>query len=370
MSVLFETITVGTHLLANRIAMAPLTRSRSKGNVPTALAPIYYGQRAEAGMIVSEGTAISPTAIGYLDVPGLWTAEQVEAWKPVTQIVHDKGGTMFAQLWHVGRVSHVSTQPYREAPVSSTATIAANSQAFGLRDDGTPALVDVSKPRALSTEEVANVVGDFAAAALNAVAAGFDGVEIHGANGYLVEQFLNPRVNDRTDAYRGDTVAGRTRFVLEVVDAVIAKIGADRTAIRFSPYGELHDMPAYPEMEETYLYLAEELTKRGIAYIHLMDQSSRGSTGTPLEFLAKFRVRFAGAIILAGGMTRERAEAMIDQGIIDIAAFGEPFIANPDLVARLQNGWPIVKSDRALHYGGGAHGYTDYPVYATGAAAA
>lgn len=370
MSILFDPITIGIYHLANRIAMAPLTRSRSKGNVPTALAPVYYGQRAAAGLIVSEGTAISPSAIGYLDVPGLWSAEQVEAWKPVTRTVHDKGGTMFAQLWHVGRVSHVSTQPNRAAPVSATATIAAASQAFGLRDDGTAALVDVSKPRALSTQEVGGVVEDFATAAVNAIAAGFDGVEIHGANGYLVEQFLNPRVNDRTDAYRGDTLAGRTRFVLEVVDAIIAKIGADRTAIRFSPYGELHDMPAYPELEETYLFLADELSKRGVAYIHLMDQSSRGSTGTPAAFMAKFRAHFAGAIILAGGMTRARAEAMIEQGTIDIAAFGEPFIANPDLVARLRNGWPIVTSDRALHYGGGAHGYTDYPVYAAGETAA
>jgi 2,4-dienoyl-CoA reductase-like NADH-dependent reductase (Old Yellow Enzyme family) len=361
---LFEPVVMGGHKLANRIAMAPLTRSRAGAdNVPSGLAPLYYSQRAEAGLIVTEGTAISPNAIGYLDVPGLWSTEQVEAWKPVTKAVHDRGSVIFTQLWHVGRVSHVSTQPDRTAPVSSTARIAANSQAFGLGEDGAAALVDVSKPRALTTAEVQVVIEDFVRAARRAIDAGFDGIELHGANGYLIEQFLNPRVNDRTDAYRGDTLEGRTRFLLETLDAVIAELGAERVAVRLSPFGELHDMPAYPEIEETYLNLADEFSRRGIVYVHLMDQSTRGSTATPTEFLARFRARFHGALILAGGMTAGRAEEMIDAGLIDIAAFGEPFIANPDLVTRLRNSWPIVKSDRALHYGGGAHGYTDFPTY-------
>ncbi|WP_342249134.1 alkene reductase [Sphingomonas sp. OTU376] len=364
MSKLFEPFAMGSHRLANRIAMAPLTRSRARPhNVPSDLAPLYYAQRGEAGLIVTEGTAISPNAIGYLDVPGLWTAEQVEAWKPVTKAVHERGAVIFTQLWHVGRVSHVSTQPGRAAPVSSTSRIAADSQAFGLRDDGTAALVDVSTPRALTTEEVRGVTADFVRAARNAIEAGFDGIELHGANGYLIEQFLNPNVNDRTDAYRGDTLEGRTRFLLETLDAVIAAIGAERTAVRLSPYGQLFDNPAYPEIEETYLYLADEFSRRGIAYVHLMDQSTRGSTGTPPDFLAKFRTHFKGTLILAGGMTRERAEQMIDAGLIDVAAFGEPFIANPDLVTRLRNRWPIAESDRTIHYGGGARGYTDFPVY-------
>lgn len=364
MSKLFEPFVMGGRTLANRIAMAPLTRSRARpGNVPSELAPLYYGQRAAAGLIVSEGTAISPSAIGYLDVPGLWNADQVAGWKPVTQAVHAGGGTIFTQLWHVGRVSHISTQPDRAAPVSPTARIAADSQAFGLRDDGTAALVDVSAPRALSTDEVRGVIADFVQAARNAMDAGFDGIELHGANGYLIEQFLNPNVNDRTDAYRGDTLEGRTRFLLETLDAVIGAIGAERTALRLSPYGQLHDMPPYPELEETYLYLAEQFSQRGIAYLHIMDQSTRGSTATPADFLAKLRARFHGTLILAGGMTAQRAGTMIGQGLIDIAAFGEPFIANPDLVDRLRHGWPLAPSDRALHYGGGAHGYTDYPVY-------
>lgn len=223
--------------------------------------------------------------------------------------------------------------------------------------------LDVSAPRALSTEEVRGVIADFAQAAANAVEAGFDGIELHGANGYLIEQFLNPLVNDRTDAYRGDTLEGRTRFLLEAVDAVIARIGADKTAIRLSPYGGLFDMGTYPEIEETYLYLAGELSRRGLAYIHLMDQKSRGSAAIPEAFLARFRARFHGVLILAGGMTRERAEQHLANGLIDIAAFGEPFIANPDLVERLRNDWPLAQADRTLHYGGGAEGYTDHPSY-------
>ncbi len=371
MSDLFTSVALGGHTLANRIVMAPLTRSRARpGNVPSDLAPLYYGLRADAGLIVTEGTAISPTAIGYLDVPGLWNAAQVAAWQPITEAVHQRGGTIFTQLWHVGRVSHVSTQPGRAAPVSATARTAANAQAFGLHDDGTAALVDVSQPRALTTNEVRGVIADFAAAARNAMDAGFDGIELHGANGYLIEQFLNPGVNDRSDEYGADTLENRTRFLLETLDAVIAAIGPERTAIRLSPYGQLHDMPLYPELEETYLYLAGQFAQRGIAYLHIMDQSSRGSSATPADFLVRLRARFTGPLILAGGMTAARADAMIAEGLIDLAAFGEPFIANPDLVERLRHGWPIVKSDRAIHYGGGAHGYTDFPTYAEQGAAA
>lgn len=371
MSKLFEPYMMGEIALPNRVAMAPLTRSRARaGNIPSDLAPLYYGQRASAGLIVAEGTAISPNAIGYLDVPGLWSDEQVAAWKPVTKAVHDRGSAIFCQLWHVGRVSHVSTQPERAAPVSSTNRAAANSSAYGVNEDGVAALIDVSPPRALITSEVAGIIADFVRAARNAIEAGFDGIELHGANGYLIEQFLNPHVNDRTDVYRGDTLEGRSRFLLDTLDAVIAAIGSARTAVRLSPYGKLHDMPAYPEVEETYLHLAEQLSRRKIAYLHIMDQSTRGSTATPIDFLSKLHARFDGTMILAGGLTAARAEAMIDEGLIDIAAFGEPFIANPDLVERLRHGWPIEKFDYGLHYGGGAHGYTDYAPYPAGSSAA
>lgn len=363
MTDLFEPFTMGAHPLANRIAMAPMTRSRNPDGVPDDQTASYYAQRASAGLIVTEGTPISPSAEGFLYIPGLYTPEQVEGWRAVTDAVHAKGAVIFSQLWHVGRVSHVSNQPGGIQPVSSTSQIARNSQAWGLTADGTPGAVDVSAPRALTTGEVYGVIADFADAAARAVEAGFDGVELHGANGYLIEQFLNPTVNDRDDAFRGDTLEGRTRFVLATIDAVIARIGAERTAIRLSPYGGLFDMGQYAEVEETYLFLADQLAKRGIAYVHLMDQKSRGSSALPPEFLARFRAHYDGTLILAGGMTRARAEALLAHGQIDMAAFGEPFIANPDLVDRLRNGWPLSEPDRALHYGGAAHGYTDYPTY-------
>lgn len=369
MTQLFKPFAMGDRKLTNRIAMAPMTRSRNPDGVPNELNALYYSQRADAGLIVTEGTVISPGAQGFLFNPGLYTPQQVDGWRKVTDAVHAKGGTIFTQLWHVGRVSHVSIQPGGIQPVSATARTARNTKAWGYTADGTPGAVDVSEPRALATGEVHGLIADFAEAAANATDAGFDGVELHGANGYLIEQFLNPTVNDRTDEFRGDTLEGRTRFALDAIDAVTARIGAHRTAIRLSPYGGLGDMAQYPELEETYLYLADELSKRNLAYVHLMDQSSRGSSATPADFLAKFRHRYAGVLILAGGMTRARAEQLIDEDLVDIAAFGEPFIANPDLVTRLENNWPLATSDRAHHYGGGAKGYTDYPTY-TGEAAA
>ncbi|ATB43898.1 alkene reductase [Cystobacter fuscus] len=364
MSKLFEPVALGGRTLSNRIAMAPMTRARSPDGIPNESNALYYRQRASAGLIVTEGTPISPAAEGFLYIPGLYKPEQVAGWRKVTTAVHEAGGTLFTQLWHVGRVSHVSIQPGGVSPVSSTTRTAHNSQAWGLRADGTPGPVDVSPPRALTTQQVRETSQDFVKAAGNAIAAGFDGVELHGANGYLFEQFLNPWVNDRGDEYGAQRLENRVRFLLETVDAVVARIGASRTAIRLSPYGGLFDMPAYAEVEETYLHIARELSARGIAYVHLMDQKSRGSAAIPAGFLQKFREAYSGTLILAGGMTRERAEEMIHAGLIDIAAFGEPFISNPDLVERLRQGWPLRPADRSLHYGGDAHGYTDYLTYA------
>jgi 2,4-dienoyl-CoA reductase-like NADH-dependent reductase (Old Yellow Enzyme family) len=363
MSKLFEPFALGGRRLANRIAMAPMTRARNPDGIPNELNALYYRQRASAGLIVTEGTPISPEAEGFLSIPGLYKPEQVAGWRKVTTAVHEEGGTIFTQLWHVGRVSHVSIQPGGASPVSSTAQTARNSQAWGLRADGTPGPVDVSAPRALSTQEVRATVQDFVKASEKAIAAGFDGVELHGANGYLFEQFLNPWVNDRRDDYGAKRLEDRVRFLMETVDAVVAHVGASRTAIRLSPYGGLFDMPAYSEIEKTYLHIARELSTRGLAYVHLMDQKSRGSAAIPADFLSKFRKAYSGTLILAGGMTRERAEEMINQGLIDIAAFGEPFISNPDLVERLRHGWPLRPADRSLHYGGGARGYTDYPTF-------
>jgi len=360
---LFDAYDLSGVPLKNRAVMAPMTRARAPGYVPTDDTVRYYRQRSGAGLIVTEGTPISREGNGFVDCPGLWNDEQVTAWRKVTDAVHDLGGVIFTQIWHVGRMSHTSLQENGAAPVSSTNRPAAGCSAFGYDADGNPAFVAASTPRGLGTDEVPRVVADFARAATNAVAAGFDGVEIHGANGYLVEQFINGAVNDRTDAYGGDTVEHRARFALDVVDACIAAIGAAKVGIRLSPFGRLHDLGDFEGEEETFLYLACELGKRNIAYVHIMDQASRGAPAMPDGFLARFRAAYGGTLILAGGLDLAKANAMIAGGLIDLAAFGAPYIANPDLVDRYRHGWPVAKADQATYYGGDARGYTDYPFY-------
>ena len=358
--------------LTNRFVMAPMTRSRAPEDIATEQIALHYTQRGTAGLIVSEGTPISREGQGYLFNPGIFTSAQIKGWKLVTDSVRSVGGRMFAQLWHVGRVSHTSIQDNSKAPVSSTDKPAQGAIAFGYTENGEPGFVATSTPRALETDEVARVVEDFAQAAANAVAAGFDGVEIHGANGYLIEQFLNPLVNDRTDRYSAKTLEDRLRFVFEVVDAVVARIGANRVGIRISPYGQLFDMPIYPQIDETYSALCAGMGERGIAYVHVMDQThfflaAEGSDKQEqaLRELLKHCKSQLGdtALILAGDMTLERAQDLLDAGLIDLAGFGQPFIANPDLVARLKNGWPLTAPDRDTYYGGGTKGYVDYPPY-------
>lgn len=359
---IFEPVTLGSLQLKNRISMAPMTRARNADGIPNNDNAVYYSQRAGAGLIITEGTAISDTAKGVLYIPGLYTAEQVEGWKIVTKAVHEKGSTIFTQLWHVGRVSHTSNQPNGISPVGPSDIQAATSFAWGYDENGKEGPVISSKPRALSTNEVKDVVNDFAKAAKNAMKAGIDGVEIHGANGYLIEQFLNPFVNNRKDEY-GGTIENRSRFLLEIVDAVIEVLGNEKTAIRLTPYGGLGDLPHYDEIEATYQYLAKELAKRNLAYVHLMDQQSKGSHALPDGFLERFRSWYDGTIILAGSMTREKSEKLINAGTIDVAGFGEPFISNPDLVERLENNWELTPPDRNLYYGLGNHGYTDWETY-------
>ncbi len=370
---LFEPFQLSNIPLANRIVMAPLTRSRAPDDVANETVALYYTQRATAGLIVSEGTPISREGQGYLFNPGIYTPAQIAGWRLTTQSVHSIGARMFAQIWHVGRVSHPSIQEGGIAPVSGSSKIAEGATAFGFDAAGKPALVPTTQPRQLATEEVARVVQDFANAAANAIEAGFDGVEIHGANGYLLEQFLNPLVNDRTDQYGADTMDNRLRFALDVVDAVVAKIGRERVGIRLSPYGKLFDMPLYDSIDKTYTALVAALGARRIAYVHIMDQSgyamadkNAGPTVSSKihDLLAVFRKQLPEtALILAGGMTRERADALIADGVIDLAAFGQPFISNPDLVARLRHGWPLAEPDRSTYYGGDGHGYVDYPPY-------
>ncbi len=374
MTKLFEEFRLGDTLLKNRIVMAPLTRSRAPDDIANERVALYYTQRATAGLIISEGTPISREGQGYLFNPGIFSAEQIEGWRLTTDSVHAVGGKIFAQLWHVGRVSHPSIQESGKTPVSATSRQAVGATAFGYNADGVPALIAPPAPRPLTTEEIPRVVGDFAQAAENAIQAGFDGVEIHGANGYLFEQFMNPLVNDRTDRYAADTLEKRLRFTLEVLDAVVARIGAARVGIRVSPYGQLFDMPLYPEIDETYTALASEIGARKLAYVHLMDQSGFAAPGKEdtgggsetafLDLLAAMKSKLAGtALILAGGMTRARAEGLIEQGLIDLAAFGTHFISNPDLVERLKNDWPLTEAKRESFYGGGAEGYIDYRPY-------
>ncbi|QIP17827.1 alkene reductase [Spirosoma aureum] len=359
---LFEPANVGLLELKNRIAMAPMTRARNADGIPNDQNALYYAQRSGAGLIITEGTAISDTAKGVLYIPGLYTSAQVEGWKKVTKAVHERGSKLFAQLWHVGRVSHTSNQPGGIAPVGPSGIQAANTWAWGYDVEGKESFVPASKPRALSPTEVKHVINDFANAAKNALAAGFDGVELHGANGYLIEQFLNPFVNNRSDEY-GGSIENRCRFLLEITDACIEAVGREKVGVRLTPYGGLGDLPHYDEIEGTYHYLAGELAKRRVVYIHLMDQQSKGSHALPEGFIERFRSWYDGVIILAGSMNREKAERLINAGTIDIAAFGEPFIANPDLVERLQNNWELTPPNRDLHYGLSLHGYTDWSAY-------
>ncbi|QET03224.1 alkene reductase [Cupriavidus pauculus] len=373
MSRLFKPFDLAGLTLANRVVMAPLTRSRAPEDVADERVALYYTQRATAGLIVSEGTPISREGQGYLFNPGIFTDAQIAGWRLTTNSVHAVGGHMFAQIWHVGRVSHPSIQQDGRLPVSPSSKQPVGAQAFGYDEQGKPNLVAPPAPRQLATEEIYRIVEEFAQAAENAIAAGFDGVEIHGANGYLHEQFLNPLVNDRDDAFSAHTMENRLRFTLAVIDAVVARIGASRVGIRISPYGQLFDMPLHPEIDATYTALAKEIGTRKLAYVHLMDQSGFIVGATTVDggaasgfsaLLGKLKTLLPEtALILAGGMTRERAEQLIEDGVIDLAAFGASFISNPDLVARLENGWELTPADRSTFYGGGSKGYIDYAPY-------
>lgn len=359
---LLEPYDLSGRQLRNRFVMAPMTRARRPDCVADEETATYYRQRASAGLIVSEGTFVSPEAQGYIGVPGIWTAKQVAGWKLVTDAVHDAGGRMFAQLWHVGRISHPSLQPGGQAPVSSSSKQVDDPRfkVFSYRADGSQGYVDPSMPRALETEEVARVTSDFATAARNAAAADFDGVELHAANNYLFEQFLNPSLNDRTDRY-GGSVENRARFALETVDAVIAEIGADRVGVRLSPHNQDPDKQDDGWVDETYHYLGRELASRKIAYIHFNDSWIVGQPGLDDAFLKTFRTHFPGTILLAGRMTFERGERLVKAGLIDLPAFGQPYIANPDLVERYRDDIVVTNPDRDTYYGGSSKGYTDYP---------
>lgn len=349
--------------LKNRIVMAPMTRSRAVSSIPDDDTALYYAQRAGAGLIVTEGSQVSRQGTGYLFTPGIHTSEQAAGWRRVTTAVHAQGASIFNQLWHVGRVSHTSLQEDGASPVGASTRLAKDTTSFAYDNDGNPGPVQASPPRALMTDEVGSVVQDFAHAAATAMDAGFDGVEIHGANGYLIEQFINAGVNDRRDRYAASSIEGRLRLALEVVDAVASRVGHGRVGIRVSPFSRLFDMPAYEAEDETWIALAHELSSRNLAYVHVSNRDVLVSSGQGMEFLRRFRAAYAGTLILAGGYSKDEAERDVREGLTDLVAFGRPFISNPDLVERLRNDWPLTAADPAHFYGGDHVGYTDYPAY-------
>lgn len=355
---LFAPLPVGAVTLANRVLMAPLTRMRATApdDLPNPLIAEYYRQRASAGLIVSEGTQISPIGKGYMDTPGIYSDAQVEGWRKVTDAVHEAGGRIAAQLWHVGRVSHESFHG-GELPVSASAVPYRNRTTIK-GPDGGPLRADCPTPRALSVEDIAATVEDYARAARNAREAGFDLVEIHGAHGYLVHQFLSAASNHREDEY-GGSQENRARFALEVVDAVTGAWSADRTGIRISPIGSFNGLE--DDDAPMALYLARELSRRDVAFLHLSEPDWAGGPVLDDGFRKELRAAYDGPILAAGNYTVAKAERLIGLDLIDAAAFGRAFIANPDLPARLRAGAPLNEPVPSTFYGGGAEGYTDYP---------
>jgi N-ethylmaleimide reductase len=352
---LFTTLQIGNLELPNRIVMAPLTRNRAgKGNVPNALNAEYYVQRASAGLIITEATQVSPQGVGYPLTPGIHSAEQIAGWKQVTDAVHNHGGRIFLQLWHVGRISHPSLQPGGELPVAPSAIAAAGmAQTY----EGPKPFVT---PRALETDEISGIIEQFRQGAENALKAGFDGVEIHSANGYLPDQFLRDRTNKRTDEY-GGSIENRARFLLEVTEAVISVWGSRRVGIRLSPSGTFNDM-ADSDAQATFGYVVEALNRFDLAYLHLVEGGEgdlrHGGTAIPTSY---FRAIYQGNLLINGNYDRQKGDAAIAEGIADFVSFGVKFLANPDLPERLKLNAELNQPDFATFYGGDAKGYIDYP---------
>jgi N-ethylmaleimide reductase len=356
---LFDPVQLGPTTLSNRIVMAPLTRSRADdAGVPGELQATYYAQRASAGLIITEATNISAQGKGYIRTPGIWTPEQVAGWHLTTKAVHDKGGPIFLQLWHVGRVSHPDLQPGHRLPVAPSAVRAEGQQAYTY--EGFKPLVT---PRALETEEIAGIVADYTHAAKCAKDAGFDGVEIHSANGYLLQQFLSDKTNKRTDRY-GGSIENRTRIVVEVVDAVTRVWGGSRVGIRLSPLTKFADI-GDSNPEPVYLSLIEQINPFGLAYIHVIEGDTGGERHPPHSFdLQKLRRAFKGLYMANNGYDLELAIEARAKNLADLICFGKPFISNPDLVERLREGATLTSPDPATFYAGDAKGYIDYPALA------
>jgi len=355
---LFTPVTLGSLALANRVVMAPMTRSRAIGNLPNELMAKFYGDRADAGLLITEGVAPSADGLGYARIPGLFTDAQQAGWKQVTDAVHRKGGRIFVQLMHTGRIGHAANLPAGALIVAPSAIAAPGemwTDSEGMQPHPVPAEMDEAA--------IARAIGEFADAAKRAIAAGFDGVELHAANGYLIDQFLNTASNQRTDAW-GGSVANRIRFAVEVARAVAAEIGADRVGMRISPYGVFNGMAPDAEMDALYRALVEAASGLGLAYIHVVDHSSMGAPDPGPEIKAAIRAAFKGAYVLSGGYDGARAEADLAAAKGELVAFGRPFISNPDLVSRLREGVALASPDPSTFYTPGERGYTDYPLAA------
>lgn len=355
---LFETFNLRGTVLNNRAVMAPLTRLRADDNIPNNLMATYYAQRASAGLIITEGTSPSPNGLGYARMPGLFNDAQVQGWKLVTKAVHAKAGKIVLQVMHTGRVSHLANMPAGAEVLGPSSEVCPGEM-------GTDTLGNQphTQPRAMTEADIASVIGEHVRAARLAIEAGFDGIELHGANGYLIEQFLNPTVNRRTDGY-GSNIEGRNRLLLEIVTAVAKEIGAARVGVRLSPYGVVNATAAFDEVDEQYLVLVKQLSALGLMYVHVLDHSASGTPPVPEGLKSSLRAAFDGPFVLAGGFDKASAERTLIEGRADLIAIGRPFIANPDLVTRMDLNAPLNPLDPATLYAGGAHGYVDYPVYA------
>ena len=355
MKILFSKTVLGLLTLQNHLVMAPMTRNRAADNIPNALMMEYYTQRAAAGLIITEGTSPSPNGLGYPRIPGIFSPAQIDGWKRITDAVHARGAKMFLQIMHCGRIAHPLNLP-AGACVMAPSAMAAAGEMYTDAEGMKPHPV----PQAMTEADIKTTIEEFIQAAKNAVTAGFDGIELHSANGYLLEQFIRPNTNQRTDGY-GGTIENRARFVLEVTEAVIDAIGKDKVGIRLSPFGVFNDMPLYDTIEADYTYLAHQLNARGLVYIHLVDHSSMGAPPVPDVMKATFRKLFKGALILSGGYDAVRAESDLNAGKCDLIAVGRPFLANPDLVTRWRTGEAVNAPDMATFYTPGPKGYTDYP---------
>ncbi len=359
---LFQPYSLGSLTLTNRIVLAPLTRNRAgSGFVPSELAATYYSQRASAGLLISEAAQISQQGQGYQDTPGIYTQAQIDGWREVTAAVHSQGGRIFLQLWHVGRISHVDLQENGAAPVAPSAIRAQAKTFVNNRFE------EVSQPRALENDELPGIVNAFRQAAANAISAGFDGVEIHAANGYLLDQFAKDGANARSDAY-GGSIENRARLMLEVAAAVVGEIGAERTGIRISPVSPANGITS-SDPQAQFDYIVDQLNALNLVYLHVVEGATGGPRDTQAFDYDALRARFKNTYIANNGYDRELASARLAAGKADLFAFGRPFIANPDLVERLKSGAPLAAFEPATLYGGGAAGYIDYPTLAQASAA-